>query len=82
MSRRLQIPKCAALIGPRLLPSSSDIAGVRKAMDAASHPALLFVDGVSSIGACDFRMDEWAVRPPTPMDSVVVCGRSTPASCC
>jgi len=40
---------------------TSDIAGVRNAMDAASHPALLFVDGVSSIASIDFRMDEWAV---------------------
>ncbi|MGZ5526971.1 MAG: aminotransferase class V-fold PLP-dependent enzyme [Methylomonas sp.] len=40
---------------------TSDIAGVRKAMDAASHPALLFVDGVSSIASLDFRMDEWGV---------------------
>ena len=39
----------------------SDVAGVRKALDAARHPALLFVDGVSSIGAIDFRMDEWKV---------------------
>ncbi|MDD5411503.1 MAG: aminotransferase class V-fold PLP-dependent enzyme [Methylobacter sp.] len=40
---------------------TSDIAGVRKAMNAASHPALLFVDGVSSIASLDFRMDEWGV---------------------
>jgi len=40
---------------------TSDIAGVRKALDAASHPALLFVDGVSSIASIDFRMDEWGV---------------------
>ncbi|SEH89196.1 L-aspartate--glyoxylate aminotransferase BhcA [Paracoccus alkenifer] len=39
----------------------SDIAAVRRAMDAAGHPALLFVDGVSSIGCYDFRMDEWGV---------------------
>ncbi|TNF17849.1 MAG: aminotransferase class V-fold PLP-dependent enzyme [Rhodobacteraceae bacterium] len=39
----------------------SDIAGVRKAMDAADHPAFLFVDGVSSIGSMDFRFDEWKV---------------------
>jgi alanine-glyoxylate transaminase/serine-glyoxylate transaminase/serine-pyruvate transaminase len=30
-------------------------------MDAAGHPALLFVDGVSSIGSIDFRMDDWGV---------------------
>ncbi len=39
----------------------SDIAAVRKALDDAGHPALLFVDGVSSIGSMDFRMDEWGV---------------------
>ncbi len=30
-------------------------------MDSVSHPALLLVDGVSSIGALDFRFDEWKV---------------------
>ncbi|MEL6282695.1 MAG: aminotransferase class V-fold PLP-dependent enzyme [Pseudomonadota bacterium] len=40
---------------------TSDIGGVRKALDAARHPALLFVDGVSSVGSIDFRMDEWGV---------------------
>lgn len=40
---------------------TSDIAGVRKAMDASNHPAFLFVDGVSSIASIDFRMDEWGV---------------------
>jgi alanine-glyoxylate transaminase / serine-glyoxylate transaminase / serine-pyruvate transaminase len=40
---------------------TSDIAAVRRALDAARHPALLYVDGVSSIGAIDFRMDEWQV---------------------
>jgi len=39
----------------------SDIAAVRAAMDAASHPAMLFVDGVSSIASVDFRFDEWGV---------------------
>lgn len=39
----------------------SDIAAVRRALDAAGHPALLYVDGVSSIGSMDFRMDEWGV---------------------
>ncbi|MFU0507411.1 L-aspartate--glyoxylate aminotransferase BhcA [Pseudaminobacter sp. NGMCC 1.201702] len=39
----------------------SDIAAVRRALDNAKHPALLFVDGVSSIGCYDFRMDEWGV---------------------
>jgi len=40
---------------------TSHIGEVRKAMDAAGHPALLYVDGVSSIGSIDFRMDEWRV---------------------
>jgi alanine-glyoxylate transaminase/serine-glyoxylate transaminase/serine-pyruvate transaminase len=39
----------------------SDIAAVRRALDAAKHPAMLFVDGVSSIGSMDFRMDDWGV---------------------
>ncbi len=39
----------------------SDIAAVRAALDAANHPALLFVDGVSSIASMDFRMDDWGV---------------------
>jgi alanine-glyoxylate transaminase / serine-glyoxylate transaminase / serine-pyruvate transaminase len=40
---------------------TSDLGAVRRAMDAARHPALLYVDGVSSIGSIDFRMDEWKV---------------------
>lgn len=40
---------------------TSDVAGVRAALAAAGHPALLFVDGVSSIASIDFRMDEWGV---------------------
>lgn len=40
---------------------TSDVAAVRRAMDAAGHPALLYVDGVSSIGSIDFRFDEWGV---------------------
>ncbi|KFE34241.1 L-aspartate--glyoxylate aminotransferase BhcA [Thioclava atlantica] len=40
---------------------TSDIAAIRRALDAAGHPAMLFVDGVSSIGSMDFRMDDWGV---------------------
>ena len=40
---------------------TSDVGAVRSAIDAARHPALLYVDGVSAIGAIDFRMDEWKV---------------------
>lgn len=38
---------------------TSDVEAVRQAMDAAKHPALLFVDTVSSLASIDFRMDEW-----------------------
>ena len=40
---------------------TSDVLPVRQAIDAANHPAMLFVDGVSSIASIDFRMDEWGV---------------------
>lgn len=40
---------------------TSDVAAVRRALDAAKHPALLYVDGVSSIASIDFRMDDWGV---------------------
>ena len=40
---------------------TSDIAGVRKALDACNHPAMLFVDGVSSIASIEFEMDKWGV---------------------
>ncbi len=40
---------------------TSDVAAVRRAMDAARHPALLYVDTVSSLGSIDFRFSEWGV---------------------
>lgn len=40
---------------------TSDVAAVRWALDEHAHNALLFVDGVSSIGSIDFRMDDWRV---------------------
>jgi alanine-glyoxylate transaminase/serine-glyoxylate transaminase/serine-pyruvate transaminase len=40
---------------------TSDVAGLRRALDAERHPAMLYVDGVSSIASIDFRMDEWGV---------------------
>jgi alanine-glyoxylate transaminase/serine-glyoxylate transaminase/serine-pyruvate transaminase len=39
----------------------SDVSAVRKAMDASNHPAMLYVDCVSSLASMDFRMDEWGV---------------------
>jgi alanine-glyoxylate transaminase/serine-glyoxylate transaminase/serine-pyruvate transaminase len=40
---------------------TSNVAAVRRAIDAANHPTLLYVDGVSSIASLDFRFDEWRV---------------------
>src|SRR5437763_16712290 len=34
---------------------------VRRAIDAAAHPALLMVDTISSLGSIDYRHDEWCV---------------------
>jgi alanine-glyoxylate transaminase / serine-glyoxylate transaminase / serine-pyruvate transaminase len=39
----------------------NDIAELRRAIDAAEHPALLLVDVISSLVSMDFRMDEWGV---------------------
>ena len=39
----------------------SGIADVRRAIDAARHPALLMVDTISSLASIDYRMDEWGV---------------------
>ena len=46
---------------------TSDVAAVREILDDIEHPALLMVDGVSSIASIDFRMDEWGV-------DLAVCG--------
>jgi alanine-glyoxylate transaminase/serine-glyoxylate transaminase/serine-pyruvate transaminase len=40
---------------------TSDIAAVRRAIDKAIHPALLYVDGVSSVASLDFKFDDWKV---------------------
>jgi alanine-glyoxylate transaminase / serine-glyoxylate transaminase / serine-pyruvate transaminase len=40
---------------------TSRVAEVRRAMDAAGHPALLLVDTISSLGSIDYRHDEWGV---------------------
>ncbi len=40
---------------------TSDVSEVRRVLDECFHDALLFVDGVSSIGSIDFRMDDWGV---------------------
>jgi alanine-glyoxylate transaminase/serine-glyoxylate transaminase/serine-pyruvate transaminase len=40
---------------------TSDVAGVRRVLDNANHPALLFVDCVSSLASIDLRFDEWKI---------------------
>ncbi|MDH5579591.1 MAG: aminotransferase class V-fold PLP-dependent enzyme [Betaproteobacteria bacterium] len=40
---------------------TSRIAEVRKAIDAAAHPALFMVDTISSLASIDYRHDEWGV---------------------
>ena len=39
----------------------NDLSKIRQILDDSKHPAMLFVDGVSSIGSVDFRMSEWGV---------------------
>jgi alanine-glyoxylate transaminase / serine-glyoxylate transaminase / serine-pyruvate transaminase len=41
--------------------ATSRIDEVRRAIDAAGHPALLLVDTISSLGSIDYRHDEWGV---------------------
>ena len=40
---------------------TSDVAAIRRAIDAARHPALLVADVVASLGAAPFAMDELGV---------------------
>ncbi|CAN5768080.1 aminotransferase class V-fold PLP-dependent enzyme [soil metagenome] len=40
---------------------TTDIAAMRRAIDAAGHPALLLVDTISSLGSIDYRHEEWGV---------------------
>ena len=46
---------------------TSPVAEIRKAIDAAKHPALYLVDTVSALASIDYRQDEWSV-------DVTVCG--------
>jgi alanine-glyoxylate transaminase / serine-glyoxylate transaminase / serine-pyruvate transaminase len=41
--------------------ATSDILAVRRAIDAARHPALLMVDSISGLACVDYRHDEWGV---------------------
>jgi alanine-glyoxylate transaminase/serine-glyoxylate transaminase/serine-pyruvate transaminase len=38
---------------------TSNILAVRRAIDAAGHPALLIVDSISGLASADYRHDEW-----------------------
>jgi alanine-glyoxylate transaminase/serine-glyoxylate transaminase/serine-pyruvate transaminase len=40
---------------------TSDVAEVRRAIDAVQHPALLMVDTISGLACTDYRHDEWGV---------------------
>ena len=42
--------------------TTSDMPAIRKAIDAAKHPALFVVDVVASLGAIPFFMDQWGVN--------------------
>src|SRR6202051_27071 len=39
----------------------SPVGEIRKAIDAAGHPALFLVDTISSLASTDYRHDEWGV---------------------
>jgi alanine-glyoxylate transaminase / serine-glyoxylate transaminase / serine-pyruvate transaminase len=39
----------------------NDVPAVRRAIDAAGHPALFMVDGVASLGCMPFEMDAWGI---------------------
>ena len=40
---------------------TTDVSAIRRAIDAARHPALLLVDTISSLGSIDYRHDAWGV---------------------
>lgn len=40
---------------------TSDVAAVRRVIDAAGHPALLMVDTISGLASADYRHDAWGV---------------------
>lgn len=41
--------------------TTSDVAAIRRALDGLGHPALLFVDAVSSLASIDYQHDAWGV---------------------
>ena len=59
--RQHQIKAVAVVHNETSTGVTSDIAAVRQAIDGLGHPALLFVDTISSLGSIDYRHDEWGV---------------------
>jgi alanine-glyoxylate transaminase / serine-glyoxylate transaminase / serine-pyruvate transaminase len=41
--------------------ATSNILAVRRAIDAAKHPALLLVDSISGLASAEYKHDEWGV---------------------
>ncbi|GFE63462.1 pyridoxal-phosphate-dependent aminotransferase family protein [Litoreibacter roseus] len=41
--------------------AKSDLAAIRRAIDAADHPALMMVDSIACLGCDDMQMDAWGV---------------------
>jgi alanine-glyoxylate transaminase/serine-glyoxylate transaminase/serine-pyruvate transaminase len=41
--------------------ATSNIAAVRRAIDAAKHPALLMVDSISGLASAEYKHDAWGV---------------------
>src|SRR5215470_1906477 len=41
--------------------ATSRLPEIRRAIDRAKHPAMFFVDAVSSLGSTDLRQDEWGI---------------------
>jgi alanine-glyoxylate transaminase/serine-glyoxylate transaminase/serine-pyruvate transaminase len=56
-----QIKAVAVLQNETSTGVASRVAAVRRAMNRARHPALLFVDTISSLASIDYRHDEWEV---------------------
>ena len=59
--RRHEIKAVAVVHNETSTGVTSRVAEIRRAIDAAGHPALLFVDTISSLASMDYRHDEWGV---------------------
>jgi alanine-glyoxylate transaminase/serine-glyoxylate transaminase/serine-pyruvate transaminase len=59
--RRREIKAVAVVHNETSTGVASRVAEIRRAIDQAGHPALLFVDTISSLASMDYRHDEWGV---------------------